>query len=71
VGKDPVSPSRILDQFAVVQLIERVEEMSVWPFDKKTFWRFAGIVISPVLPLVGAEPAELMKKLVELLTHPG
>lgn len=66
---DPVNTSRIPDQSAVVDLIERASEMSVWPFDKRTFWRFTAIVISPLLPLLGSKPGELAQKVLEWLTH--
>lgn len=65
---DSVKPSRILDQFAIVQLIERVEKMSVWPFDRKTFIRFAAVVLSPIVPLLGSAPGEMAKKVLEWLS---
>jgi hypothetical protein len=69
MGTDRIKASSIGEQFAVVQLIERVSDMSVWPYDKKTFWRFGGIVIAPLLPLLANQAPNVLKKAIQFLLH--
>jgi hypothetical protein len=37
---------------ALDNLVHTVEGMAVWPFDRQTFRRYAGLLISPLAPLV-------------------
>lgn len=41
-------------------LIERATEMAVWPFDRKTFARYAGLLVSPLLPLLAKQLPEII-----------
>jgi hypothetical protein len=36
---------------AIDALSEKAEEMGIWPFDRKTFIRYAGLLISPLAPV--------------------
>jgi hypothetical protein len=36
---------------AIDALIEKAAEMAIWPFDRKTFMRYAGLLISPLAPV--------------------
>lgn len=48
---------------ALAHLIERAGDMTVWPFDRKTFRRFLGLLVTPILPLLKEIPivAELIR----------
>jgi hypothetical protein len=36
---------------ALDALSEKAAEMAIWPFDRKTFMRYAGLLISPLVPV--------------------
>jgi hypothetical protein len=45
-----VESRTIQDKNTVTTLMQRADDMSVWPFDRRTFRRFFGLLVAPVLP---------------------
>ena len=64
-----LKPAWTDDEAAVAELMERTSRMSVWPFDKATLVRWLAGVIGPVVPLLGADPGNLGKRLLTALAH--
>jgi len=42
-------------QASLAALIETAGNMGIWPFDRKTLFRFAGVFLSPVIPLITSQ----------------
>jgi len=53
-------------QTALGQLIGEAEQMTVWPFDRATFYRSAAILFGPIVPSV---VTQLPKLLVVIKTY--
>ena len=49
------NPDSLQGLEALNDLIHSGSAMSVWPFDKKTFLRYASLFISPTIPLLGSQ----------------
>jgi hypothetical protein len=45
-------PESLQGMVALDALIQMATEMAIWPFDRKTFLRYAGLLITPFAPLV-------------------
>ena len=43
------------DMLKLDELTQRVEEMAVWPFDRKTFLRYTGLLLSPIATIVASQ----------------
>ncbi len=39
-------------QLNLAEVMVRAKGMAVWPFDRKTFLRFAGTLVSPLVPIL-------------------
>lgn len=48
---------QILD--SLYKLVQKGSEMAVWPFDKKTFIRYASLFVSPLIPFIGKQFSHL------------
>ena len=48
-------PDSLQGLSALNNLIRTADEMAVWPFDRKTFLRFASLLISPLTPLMAGQ----------------
>lgn len=59
--------SLLEQQKTLGQLLKEVAGMSVWPFDRNTFLRFVGIIISPMLPIVSTNADAIVKSLLKYL----
>ncbi len=61
-----VRPEELQGQQALSEIINRAAEMTVWPFDRRTFRRFVALLATPLLPLLKEMPIvqEFLAKLV-------
>jgi hypothetical protein len=48
-----VDPASLQGLVALEVLIESSAQMAVWPFDQRTFVRYAGLLFAPLVPVVG------------------
>jgi len=46
-------------QTCLATLIEVAANMGVWPFDRKTLLRFAGVFLSPLIPVISSQWAKI------------
>jgi hypothetical protein len=54
-------PANLQGLAALDQLISTASDMAVWPFDRKTLTRYAGLLLSPLFPLFADElPKQLL-----------
>jgi hypothetical protein len=57
--------SEMGQQLELSDLFDRASQMSVWPLDRDTIARFAGMVVTPVLPLLLSEMPNILKNVVD------
>jgi hypothetical protein len=50
LAAERVESRTLQDKNTVSTLMQRADDMSVWPFDRRTFRRFFGLLVAPVLP---------------------
>ena len=55
IKKGTFDSAALEGQTCLISLIEAAGNMSVWPFDRKTLLRFAGVLLSPLVPLVTSQ----------------
>jgi hypothetical protein len=65
------SAERLQGQTALWSLIKSAREMAVWPFDQGTFLRFAGVLFTPLAPLLADQASRLFATLKALFHLPG
>jgi hypothetical protein len=41
---------------ALAEIFDRAADMTVWPFDRRTFRRFVALLVTPLLPLLKELP---------------
>ncbi len=63
-------PSALQGHASLVALLAHGREMAVWPFDKTTFWRFAGMLISPLAPIFAERAWPLIEHTLSFLQRP-
>jgi hypothetical protein len=51
-------------------LIQTATDMAIWPFDRKTFLRYAGLLISPLAPLFVEKLPAIVEGLRDYLHSP-
>jgi hypothetical protein len=61
LGRAEFRPDTLQGLVALDQLVRSASDMAVWPFDKTTFVRYAGLVVSPLAPLFGAQLPRLLE----------
>ena len=65
MGKVTFRPDTLQGLVALDLQIQSASDMAIWPFDRKTFLRYAGLFISPLAPFVVDHFPEALKYLKE------
>jgi len=63
-------PDSLQGMVALDVLIQTATDMAIWPFDRKTFLRYAGLLISPLAPLFVEKLPAIVEGLRDYLHSP-
>lgn len=58
--EEKFQPESLQGLSALHTTIRSAEDMAVWPFDRKTFLRYAGLLLAPLTPIVSRQIPQLL-----------
>jgi len=60
ISHQDIQPDSLQGLGALHAMIRSAEEMAVWPFDRKTFIRYAGLLIAPLTPILSRQSPQII-----------
>lgn len=57
--------TRLQQESALAAVVESAAQMAVWPFDVKTFLRFGGVLVTPILPVLTTQGSRIVQSVRE------